>query len=113
MGAGAAGLLLPGAASASAASWDGPPGLLWDFPDGNRTDIDADVRCAEGTRICANGPVHSGNLSNSQNVRLDGSANDSGSPTNIVGSPNSNNTTEGGGDNSRNNEQYLGSGRRR
>ncbi|MFF3562176.1 hypothetical protein ACFYXS_19265 [Streptomyces sp. NPDC002574] len=88
--AGAGTLLLCGTGPASAAG---------------STDVRA--RCTPDTRFCANGPVNSGNMNNSQNVTINGTANYSGNPDIAMGSQNSNNTYEGPGDNSWNNVQQI------
>ncbi|MDX3073436.1 hypothetical protein ACIP98_01025 [Streptomyces sp. NPDC088354] len=90
MTAGAGTLLLAGTAPALAA---GP--------------ADVRARCTPNTRVCANGPVDSGNLNNSQNVTINGTANNSGNPIIAIASPNSSNTYDGSGDNSWNNIQQL------
>lgn len=71
------------------------------------TPTDIRARCTPNTRICANGPVNSGNLHNSQNVTINGTTNNSGNPNNVIGSPNSANTYDGPGDNSWNNVQQI------
>ncbi|MFJ4847795.1 MULTISPECIES: hypothetical protein [unclassified Streptomyces] len=68
---------------------------------------DIRARCTPDARFCANGPVNSGNLHNSQNVTINGTTNNSGNPNNVIGSPNSANTYEGPGNNSWNNVQQI------
>jgi hypothetical protein len=110
--AGAGGLILSGAAPA-AASWSPwPLGQSWGWNNRPTMNLDSDMFCRPDQNICANGAVNSGNLSNSQNVTFSGDANDSGSPDQIVGSPNSDNTVEGPAVNSRNDTQNIGTRRR-
>jgi hypothetical protein len=71
------------------------------------------TRCAPKVRVCANGPVNSGNLKDSQNVKVTGNPNDSVSPINVVGSPGSNITIQGSAVNSWNNHQQISGSHRR
>jgi len=115
--AGAAGLLLTGAAPA-AASAD------WPFDSVGNGDSNVSgnserlwtgglhVYCRGGERICANGPVNSGNLKNSQNVTVKGSSNNSADVKAVSGSVNSQGYYEGPRTNSGNNVQNINMGDR-
>lgn len=71
-------------------------------------DAGAWASCDGDGRICVDGPVGGGNVENSQNVRLEGASNNSGSPTGLVFSPNSNNTVQGSNVGSNNQVQDIG-----
>ncbi|WP_377271023.1 hypothetical protein [Peterkaempfera sp. SMS 1(5)a] len=110
--AGAGGLILSGAAPAMASWSPWSLGQSWGWNNRPTMDLDSDVFCQPDQYICANGPVNSGNLKNSQNVEIKGDANDSGSHDNVTGSLNSDNSVEGTAINGRNNIQNIGTRRR-
>lgn len=104
--AGLSGLLLVGGGASPAMAWggDGP------FSAGGDTFVrfHAGFTCEGRSRACVNGPVNSGNSSNSQNVRINGNPSDSGSPTNNSGSVNSGSTGSGAAAGTSNHQQQLG-----
>ncbi|GAA2715731.1 hypothetical protein GCM10010315_25450 [Streptomyces luteosporeus] len=112
VGTGVLGLLLAGAgvgAGASPAAARGGGGPFGADGD-TRIIFRAGFTCEGRARTCVNGPVNSGNSSNTQNVRLNGNPSSSGSPTNNAGSVNSGSTGTGAAAGSSNEQQSLDGG---
>ncbi|MEV5511123.1 hypothetical protein [Streptomyces orinoci] len=105
--AGLLGLLLAGAGASPAMAWGSGP---FDADGDTYIRFQAGFSCEGETRTCVNGPVNSGNSSNSQNVRLSGSSSNSGSPANNSGSVNSGSTGTGAAAGSSNHQQHIGGG---
>ncbi|MFJ6213543.1 hypothetical protein ACIQGZ_09450 [Streptomyces sp. NPDC092296] len=109
MAVAAGGLLLTGASPVSASSFDWPFGARGEVDHfGDSVNVDAGLSCRQGERVCANGPVDSGNLRNSQNVSVKGGANNTGNLNIVVGSLNSTGSYEGPQTNSNNSVQNVG-----
>lgn len=108
--AGLTGLFLAGGVASPAMAWgDGPFSA-----DGDTiVRFHAGFTCEGRARACVNGPVSSGNSSNSQNVRITGNPSDSGSPTNNSGSVTSGSSGTGAAAGSSNHQRQLVGGSRR
>ncbi|MEU3355826.1 hypothetical protein [Streptomyces sp. NPDC037389] len=107
--AGLFGLLLAGGGASPAMAWggDGP----FDASGDTFVRFHAGFSCeGRAARSCVNGPVNSGNSSNSQNVRISGNPSDSGSPVDNSGSVNSGSSGTGAAAGSSNHQRQLGRG---
>jgi hypothetical protein len=99
---GACSLLLFAAGTSCAQAHDGaeadggPSSGGWGWPDRDLGGILNPVFVCKQTVECVMGPVNSGNPRGGQNVWLKGNVNDSGSPGNINGSINVDNTNNSG-----------------
>ncbi|MFJ9466509.1 hypothetical protein [Streptomyces caniferus] len=112
--AGACGLLLAAGGASPAQAWDGGPyGVDGVWNSDTVASFHAGFSCRNRARICINGPLNSGNVSNSQNVHLSGNNSNSGSPTNVNGNTNDDAGGTTGAENKTSNDiQHIGRGGR-
>ncbi|ARF57250.1 hypothetical protein B1H19_26530 [Streptomyces gilvosporeus] len=105
--AGACGVLLAMGGASPALASDGFD--VWGGSGNGDTwvEMDSILVCKHRAKICVNGPLNSGNLKNSQNVYLSGNQSNSGSPTNINGASEADNTGKGNENDSENNTQKV------
>ncbi|MEU9110381.1 hypothetical protein AB0D04_00970 [Streptomyces sp. NPDC048483] len=105
--AGACGVLLALGGATPAMAWSGYEDWGGSANGDTWIEMNSNLVCRHRARVCINGPVNSGNLRNSENIYIGGTASNSGSPTNTNGTTDSGNTAKGNEADSENNQQKL------